>query len=237
MKGRKGWIFLVLGIVVGIIAVVVQQQINTANNTLKPVVRVKEAIPAFQPVEKNQVEKVEIPVAAIPKNSITDPAQVIGKNLKSMLVPGTILQTDYLASKDGDGLAVALTEKKNPQYRTITLNGTPIVKNGYIKVGDRVDVLGAVKSNNDTTGVPLLSNIEVLALSGEQQQDKTITLVVTPEQALKLHTFKYGQGDFEFTLRPYQATDVPNTIIHMSDIVGKENAVPYESKKRVVEQP
>lgn len=237
LKKARGPILLVIGVLIAFIVAISYQRTLVQTTKTDPVVVVKEKIQAFQPVKDEQVYIKYIPRSAIPNNAIKDKKSVVGKNLNSSLAPDTVLQTDYIASKDGDGLAAAITEKKDPSLRVITLTGTLNVKGGYIKVGDHVDIIGGLRSNKDATGVSLASNVEVLALNKEKQESSTISFLVTVDQALKIHTFKTAQGDFEYLLRPYQAKDGSNAIFHLSNVVGKENTEPNaETKQRSAAQ-
>jgi Flp pilus assembly protein CpaB len=232
-KKVRGWGALAIGLLLAIIAGVIYQQTIYRNTHLQSVVVISKPIQAFQPVTSDEVSVSKLPIASIPGNAIHDPKDVVAKNLKSMLMPGTILLSSYLATQSGDGLAVNLTNKKDPKLRVITLPGSLNVKGGYILVGDHVDIIGGLRAEKDAVGVTLASNVEVIAINKDQQQgSSTISLIVTVDQARQIETFKTASGDFEFLLRPYQGADGDKVPFHLSDVVGKENSVPYSGNNQ-----
>ncbi|KIV58941.1 hypothetical protein AM501_23935 [Aneurinibacillus migulanus] len=237
IKKYRGLFLLILGIVLAGLAAYIGQKTIQSNVKTSPVVRVKKEIVAFQPIKKEQVEVKQIAISAIPPNPVTRTEDIVGKNLNTSLAPGAYIQSEYLAKKDGEGLGVPLSEKKNPRLRVITLPGSLIVKRGYINTGDHVDIIGAIKSNKDTVGEELASNVEVIAISKDEQRENiTISLLLDVDAARRVHLFKTANGDIEYLLRPYESQNGSQTKYSISDIVGKENSEPYVEPKKNVQQ-
>ncbi|MED0677620.1 SAF domain-containing protein [Aneurinibacillus thermoaerophilus] len=236
IKKYRGVLLLVIGLIFATISAYVYQASLEKNVKTAKVVRVKKKIVAYQPVTKEQIEIVSVSLSAIPPNAITTMNEVVGKNLNANLAPGTILQSDYFAEKDGDGLGVPLSEKKNPRLRVYTMPGPLIVKRGYVKVGDRVDVVGAIRTNKDTEDKLLASNVEIVAISKDEQRENiAVSLLLDVDVARKVHLFQTARGDIDLFLRPYQSQDSNQSTYRMSELVGEESSKPYDEPKESIQ--
>ncbi len=137
-------------------------------------------------------------VGAVPKGSISDPKNAIGRGVTSSLYSGEPILDDRLAPMgSGGGLAATIRDG----MRAIAVKVDQVVGvAGFVLPGMRVDILisgvppshaGASGGSNNTEVRTVLQNIEVLSAGtdiqkdqeGKPQQVQVVNLLVTPEQA------------------------------------------------------
>lgn len=160
------------------------------------VVVAKEKIEHQTKITDNMVEVKKIHKEAVPEDPVTTEEEVVGKVAMVTMFSGDVFIPEKLAKvgSDSAGLGVVVPDG----MRAITMNveqDTGV--SGLIKVGNKVDVISVIDNDQiHERAILLLQNREVLALdkvtsstSDKQDSDNnylTITLSVTPKEALKL---------------------------------------------------
>lgn len=158
-----------------------------------PVVVAKQRIPAKSTVNDQMVEIRELPSKYLIDQAAVDIKEVIGKTVKSEILPGEqVLRDKLVKDKDtSDGLAYLVQPGKRAV--TIAVNEVSGLA-GQIMPGDRIDIMGTFDYQGVLTTL-VLQNIPVLsvgqttdAASVKGQDGKkvlpatTLTLMVAPEQ-------------------------------------------------------
>jgi pilus assembly protein CpaB len=153
------------------------------------------------------------PKSRIPEGAVLDRESTIGRVALVPLIAGQPVFQSFLAPVNAvPGLASLVPEG----MRAFTIR-TPTIASGvagFVLPGNRVDVLltvGAVQFHSTgTITVTLLQSVEILAVDQSMDADevppsrttqlKSVTLLVTPEQAAKLSLAQNG-GTLELALR------------------------------------
>jgi pilus assembly protein CpaB len=185
--------------------------VNPAD-TVTVVVAVKD-IPRGYWITKELLATKEYPKALVPAGAIPSREEAVERTAYVPIAKDEVLLDSKLASRySGRGLAPLIPE--GMRACAITTNLSSAVA-GFILPGNRVDVLLSMadSGNNAATGgastTTLLQNVEILAV--DQLMDtpadnkvnpnlRSVTLLVTPDQAAKL---QLGQtkGQLHLTLR------------------------------------
>ncbi|MFM7058308.1 MAG: Flp pilus assembly protein CpaB [Planctomycetota bacterium] len=153
------------------------------------------------------------PKSRVPADALLDRESAIGRVAVVPLIAGQPVFQSFLAPVNAvPGLASLVPEG----MRAFTIR-TPTIASGvagFVLPGNRVDVLltvGAVQFHSPgTTTVTLLQSVEILAVDQSMDAEevppsrttqlKSVTLLVTPEQASKLSLAQNG-GTLELALR------------------------------------
>ena len=148
---------------------------------------------------------------ALPPNYVTKVEDVAGRIVITPIRSGEPVVKHRLAPQDirTGGVSAILKEG----HRAIAVKGDKVIGiSGFVKPGDKVDVLVSVRSNrgsNDTEKTKIvLQNILVLATGtqvesgsdGKPHEVDVYTLEVTPDQAEKL-TLAANEGKIQLALR------------------------------------
>jgi SAF domain. len=192
-----------LAVLVGGVAFVFSQLQARSYAETQTVVRTTKEVAPYTAIKEGDVETVELPLAAIPKDALTDIREVLGKYVVTKLPPQTIVTKSMLATREGAGLAVPLTEKFPPDWRAVALKATLL----DVHVGDRVDVVGVrKKQQGDAEVVVVARGAEVLDVAKKEDgtQEGRITLAM-PSAAAEQAILMEKTGDVDFLLRPYDA--------------------------------
>jgi Flp pilus assembly protein CpaB len=154
------------------------------------------------------VKLEEWPIDKIPEGAVTDAAQIEGMSPNQRLFAGEPLLMGKIS--DTESLRKnSATIKKG--YRVVSVKVDMASSVSYlITPGDRVDVLAFSGSPGRTGAEAVLSNIEVFAINdkvtrevdneGGSMQAKTVSLLVTPDQANILMAHSY-RGHINLSLR------------------------------------
>lgn len=182
-------------------------------------------IPANTPISAEMLTMTELPVEAVVAGAISDSTKAIGKVCESKIFTGEQLLSSKLISA-GDSASKTLAYAIKPGYRAITIavDVTTGLSNMIIP-GNHVDLIGDFLIQNkpatDTTAAStsadkisyttmVLENITVLAvdnvlsedgkLGSETPEYATLTLQVTPNQAMELSMAQF-EGQIRVILR------------------------------------
>ena len=196
-------------------------------------------IPADTPIVESMVTLSMLPDEAILPDTVSDAALVLGKVAKSEILAGEQILSSKLV-KVGESDESMLTYAIEPGMRAITIAVDEVSGVAYmITPGNRVDIFAHyIMEQQTVTGemksVPvselLVENITVLAVDsvmsqkGKTQSEEhaytTLTLQVTPEQALKLSFSEYT-GELRAVLRSpldEETTNLPS--LTLDDILA-----------------
>ncbi len=170
-------------------------------------VAMSEITPGSKLDEKNTVFR-EFPVSVVPPNVITTKEEFIERCIKVRAFTGDVITLDKLSRKGQQGLSNEIPS--GMVAITIGVDNT-MTSSGLLGPGDKVDVMVTYRSVNQT-GLgkqikTVLEYVEVLAAdekrdqsSGTETKAKTITLIMTPEQA-KLLKLAEDVGKLHLAMR------------------------------------
>lgn len=224
---RKG--FFVLALICGLIAAgsvyfFLNDATKNVTSTLKPLVIVKENIPARTVVSTAQLEVKEVPTQGYPQGGFSTIQSVVGSVSLLNLLPGDILVNTMLERQNSSsgvsgGSTTALTIPNGKRAVAIPIGLVSGV--GYaIKPGDHVDVLVTMDIKNSATDsqavtVTSLAAQDVLVLSvGEtipgdktKAETKSHTLALSVPQAMAV-TLGSEKGSLRLLLRNPSNTEI-----------------------------
>ncbi|MEN6324928.1 MAG: Flp pilus assembly protein CpaB [Syntrophomonas sp.] len=228
---RKYW---VVAIICGLVASLLSYQYIEKIKTSYEPDNLSEIVKASQNIKKDSIITAEqITVEKIPDNYIhpdgmKDKKLVVGKTAISNIFAGEqILKQDLLSSSSNTG-RLAYSIPVNKRGVSIPIDSISGVS-GYIKPGDRVDIIGTIEipvgEKPVSFSVYTLQNIEILAMPNNQTDNgkktavdaKSIVLAVAPQEVQRL-VLASEKGNLRLLLRspvdkswvvlpPYQLTD------------------------------
>jgi pilus assembly protein CpaB len=168
------------------------------------------ALSRGQVLTDKDVKRLAWPKTVLPADAITDVSEIEGRVVAVPMVAGEPVLKPKL-SDEGSGLAALVPEGQ----RAYTIQANTAASNvaGFVRPDNIVDVLLNLRGNtNDETGggttTTLLQAVQILAVdqlldegSGKIASDlKSVTLLVTPDQAAKL-ALGQQQGTLSLSLR------------------------------------
>jgi pilus assembly protein CpaB len=199
-------------------------------------------IPSFAVLSADMVKTRDVPKDMLLEGAIAKVDDAVDRAVLSPVMKGEVLYGPKLSRKGTRGMS----GKVPPGMRAFTIN-TPTVEQGvagFVLPGNRVDILltltGATRKDPGGRGTTftLLQNMEILAI--EQRVDppaeskvdlsqlRSVTLLVTPEQANKLQVGQ-SQGKLSLTLRnPTDTASVSTEPVYLSELLGE---LPREEPK------
>jgi pilus assembly protein CpaB len=171
-------------------------------------------IPSGTSVSPNMVRLAKVPETALHPEAASSSGDVIGRITKAPIVSGEqVLRNRLLPAGVRPSLSFAIPSGK----RAVSVAVNEVVGvAGFVKPGDRVDILATVDGSNreDTITSTVLQDVEVLAIAQdmEEEVDKkpkvttTVTLAVTLAEAQKV-TLAEETGVLRLVLRPVTAAN------------------------------
>jgi pilus assembly protein CpaB len=192
---------------------------NTSIPT-RPVVVAAADLDIGAELRREDIRIIDWPANGMPANSISDPAEVIGRGLILPVIENEPFLPMKLASKEaGSGLPPVIP----PGLRAVSVRVNEVIGvAGYVLPGTRVDVVATVSpsgSNADMTSKVILTNVQVLAAGTkiDRETDKNkpmpvsvVTLLVNPEEAERL-TLASTEGKIQLALRNPLDKTIPAT--------------------------
>jgi pilus assembly protein CpaB len=175
---------------------------------LRKVAIAKQELPMATTVTAEMVTFLEWPVAAAPEGGFDDTQPVVGRVVRSAMMPGEPFLEGRLAPRGaGDGLSAVIPSEMRAM--TVRVNESSGVA-GFVHPGDRVDVVATMQpreGDNTLRSRVVLQNIAVVAVGAELTaqsakpiQVPVVTLLVTPEQSERL-ALSASHGELQLTLR------------------------------------
>jgi len=223
----------------------VKNRPEAANPDLTKVVVAAFDIPRGSVLTTDQVKLRDVPKGQVHALAITTLDDAVNRAVMTPLLKDEALLEGKLAPKGSRGSMAWVTK---PGMRAFTIH-TPSVASGvagFVMPGDHVDVLLTMSgADNDGTGggstSTLLQNLEVMAVDqkieapADNKVDtnmlRSVTLLVTPEQSLKLDLGQ-NKGMLHLSLRnPEDLEDAQTKMATLSELRYREEP------PKVVEEP
>ena len=199
------------------------------------------AMTDIRPNEELTAQNVKLeewPKKIIPQGALTKLEEVEGKRTRLKLYAGEpILASKLLGADDMIGAAKDIP----PGYRVAYVKVDPVSgSSNLVLPGDRVDVLVFRHPNNDSSATAakiVLQDIKVFAVDTQTETEftankdeqtepltaKTISLLVTPQQAVILHAASEIGGSVRLVLRnPEDDAQVADQGATIGDIFGSD---------------
>jgi pilus assembly protein CpaB len=189
-------------------------------------------------------------MGTVPKSSILDAKNAIGRGVISNIYTGEPILDDRLAPM-GSGGGLAATIKDGMRAIAVRVDQVVGVA-GFVLPGMRVDVLisgvppnASAGGNNNTQVRTVLQNIEVLSAGtdiqkdneGKPQQVQVVNLLVTPEQAQVL-ALASNETRIQLVLRnPLDTKVAPVDGTAMTNLFVEQNAPVSKPKLNHVARP
>ncbi|MHB9106406.1 MAG: Flp pilus assembly protein CpaB [Armatimonadota bacterium] len=210
---------------------------------LVTVVIATKPIAARTVIDPTAIGEKALPAATLPPNCATSMDEVIGQVAVSTLMEGEPIARNTVAPRTASlGLAYAVPEGQ----RAVAVALDPIIGvAGFLKPGDRVDVVATFTVDEIKVTKTVLQDVTLLAIGPEvrpeqevrtastktsrPQEQANATLAVTPTQAEKLILAEAG-GRLRLTLRP--ADDRAIVIlpgVRSDALIGTRPATPARS--------
>jgi len=183
------------------------------------------AIPRGGTITAEQIKTAEFPRNLVPPGALTKKEDAIDRGVFTPLVPDEPILDAKLAPK-GAGRGLASLIQKGMRAFTIQTPNVASGVAGFVMPGNRVDVLLTITGgDNDGTGggstTTLLQNVEILAVDQtidapssnrvETNQLRSVTLLVTPDQAAKLDLGQ-NKGMLHLSLRNFEDVRAARTV-------------------------
>ncbi|MBR0600010.1 Flp pilus assembly protein CpaB [Sinanaerobacter chloroacetimidivorans] len=184
-------------------------------------------IPPNVTITEDMITAAELPLTAVISGVMTEPDQVIGKVAKSDILAGEqILGGKLISVADNTNGTLAYALEPGMRAITIAVDVTTGLS-GMLKPQDRIDLIGEFEYQSagkplDSYSNLLAENIKILAVdnvlsaqgkaNGEGSAYVTITLEVTPKQAMEISLAVY-KGQLRAVLRSpldEETTGLPN---------------------------
>ncbi|NLT40248.1 MAG: Flp pilus assembly protein CpaB [Clostridiales bacterium] len=206
-------------------------------------------ISPYTPITEDMITLAQIPTEAVVQGAISDPETVVGKVSRSAIYAGEQLIGEKFVAAGGESGARTLAYAIEPGMRAMTISVGDTSGLAYmIKPGNRIDIIGhfIVEEEPEVSGeeteeaqpapekeknvytVMVFENIRVLAVdsvlselgkTGEGAGYSTLTLELTPQQALELSSVLY-EGDIRIIMRsPVDSEETDLTAIKLEDAI------------------
>jgi len=243
MRNKRFFIVLVGALLFGLLAAVsVSRYLSSAQATAKEFNRVtvaKVPIPVGTKLIPEQLMVVDFSKESTPDGAFESPDKLVGRvAVTNIAVREPVTETRLAPEGTAAGLSAIIPEG----YRAMTVGVNDVVGiSGFIMPGTLVDVVVVIdpQQSNGTQQGPIskivLQNIKVLANGQnidkpENQRDansvKSVTLLVTPEQAEKL-ALASSEGKLQLVMRnSIDQGDEQTKGIDKRGLLGGDRAVP-----------
>lgn len=246
----KSLILLALALGCGLVASIgISQVLESRRNQKSGSAEQTDILVAMTGIERNtelSAKNVELkpwPKDRLPDGTITKLEDVVGRRPSARIIKGEPI----LEGKLGTGESASRASMEIPAgYRAVPVRMENSQNTGLILPGDRVDVQVFVNKGmnvQEATTATFLKDVSVFAVNSEIRHDpatdakidaKTISLLVTPEQAAKL-TLADSVGTIRLVLRGTQSEKAGEDAkkVTLGDVLGS----PQESGSHHASSP
>ncbi len=212
VKQRSGGlVILIVSIIAGLLAALLSVSFLRGMARTTNVLVASQEIQPFTPLKPEMFTMQQLPGAAVPADAVTDIAQLRDRYARTLLLPGTPLRAGHLATSSGraGSLAAILTETGKPGTRALAIpidDATGV--GGTLQVGDRVDIVAAVKVDRQNAPATQFSKIiaravPVLHRTYEENSNRgTVVVQVSPAQAEEI-AYAMIAGKIYLATNPY----------------------------------
>ena len=205
----KTMILMVVAVVCGLVASYLTSQLIAQKNKKIQLLVAKKAIPQWTPIKNpgEFFEQREWAESDAPQGAVTEMKDLQDRVVLKDIAENTPVAINMLQDKSKVGLEGMLAPKT--RGIAITVNAATTA-GGFVQPGSHVDVVHTVRAQGTSDSKMILENVLVRAVDQQpvRPEDKasmipaTVTLELSPEQALKLCQYKEG-GSLTLLLRPF----------------------------------
>ncbi len=220
---QRSLIVIVLAIVCGLSAAIGVNQltpppvVTEATIETTPVYVAAKSIGRGSKIGPDDIKRLHWPSDLVPPGVVSQPADVVGRSALAAISNGEPIFAVKVSDSEGSGF-VSNSIEPGMRACTIQTSGPSASVASFIRPDDRVDVLLNLRgTSSDETGggtsLTLLQNIKILAIDDILDVDnaaamklwmqngvKSVTLLVTPEQALQV-ALGQAAGSLSLSLR------------------------------------
>ncbi len=199
------------------------------------------AVPMGFGTELSELNLAEVPWAAatLPEGAYATKAEMLKEGRRVVLTP--IAKSEPVLSNKitGSGQRASLAALLDPGMRAVTIRVDDVRGvAGFVRPGDRVDVLLTQNINGNAVADVLLTNVKILAVdqvANERQENPTVARAVTAEvnteQAQKL-VLAQGIGSLSLVLRqPENKNEAVARRVTLADLGSTEAVQPPSEEK------
>ncbi|SRR5229473_980819 len=210
----KTMILMVVAVVCGLVASYLTSQLIAQRSKEVDLVVAKKAIPQWTPI-KNPEEFFEVrkwKEQDAPQNAVTDIKLLKDRVVLKDIEADKPVSETMLQDKNKVGLEGMLAPKSRGMAIVVNAASTA---GGFVQPGSKVDIVHTTRSSGGADTKMVLENVLVRAVDQQpvRPEDRasmiptTVTLELSPEQSLKLCTYK-DTGTLTLLLRPFGDTSV-----------------------------
>ncbi len=210
----KTMILMVVAVVCGLVASYLTSQLIAQRSKEVDLVVAKKAIPQWTPI-KNPEEFFELrkwKEQDAPQNAVTDIKLLKDRVVLKDIEADKPVSETMLQDKNKVGLEGMLAPKSRGMAIVVNAASTA---GGFVQPGSKVDIVHTTRSSGGADTKMVLENVLVRAVDQQpvRPEDRasmiptTVTLELSPEQSLKLCTYK-DTGTLTLLLRPFGDTSV-----------------------------
>lgn len=215
MQNRRGILFLLLAVVLGVGAAVMAQrwletqrvpEAASVRPSTQPVSVVRADTTVGAVLNPQELTTVDWPIEFVPQGAFSAPEQLQGRVLRRPLAAGEPVLESALLPEGSQGGLVSVID---PTRRAVSVKVDPVIGvAGFVKPGAQVDVVATIKRDREPYTKAILQDVKVLAIDqkleevpgGDPQLVNVVTLEVSTVQAEKL-TFAAHEGKLQLALR------------------------------------
>ena len=221
---------------------------KTVTIPTRPVIVAASDLDVGAELGRDDIRIIDWPANAVPKDSFSDPKDVIGRGLIMPVIQyEPILPIKLASAEAGAGLPPAIP----PGLRAVSVRVNEVIGvAGYVLPGTHVDVVATVNPSDkhgDITSKVILTNVQVVAAGTkiDRETDKNkpmpvtvVTLLVGTEESERL-TLASSEGKIQLALRnPLDKTTPTTKGIRPAALLGAAALTPVSrSAKAVVSAP
>jgi len=223
MREVRSWIFLGLGLLlagltgVSLYGVAVDYGSRTAAAATDEadIVVAKVDIGSHTVISAEMLTHKLYPKSLVPQGAVGNDADVLGQTSLSVIPAGAAVVRSQLVSAGGRTGASVTLEKGKVLVAFPTVD--PLTLAGFVKPGDRVDILATVTSGTGEgarktqTTVQNLEVVDVLVTGKDAQKTASLTFVVDHQVALVLKYLRDTQAAVDVAVRSRAESDLAGT--------------------------
>lgn len=213
LKGTKK--YWVIAVICGILSAVLMYQyiqgvkVRYEPDDLITVIKAAENIQKDTIITDAQIKTEKVPAKFTHPDTVTEKSMVLGKIALSEIIAGEYILAGKLQSSSDRTNKLSYAIPVSKRAVSIPIDNISGVS-GFIRDGDRVDIIATLDIDQSSYSIFTLQDIEVLAVGvdGAQNCKETLTLAISPYEAQRL-VMASERGSLRLMLRsPVDETKV-----------------------------